>query len=333
MIHWIREYRPMEFRRWLLRSLHILPPDLLIMNRYRPRCGAVLGIILALQTAAPLAQESGEEKQFQNYVEVLPGTSIRFKLIAIRGGTLPASEPDEGSDSILPQTSDEDLSVNPFWLGQTEVTWNEYEEFYFGGVRPDLTADVKGRVDAVSRPTPPYGAPDRGWGTGKRPAMSMTFYAANQYCEWLSALTGKSYRLPTEKEWEYACRADSDVASTSAPAPNQYSWNQSNSHGRTNEVGQKLANPWGLFDMLGNVAEFGQKGDGPSDRGETRDASRPDPSILGSSFRDGVESLGCTVPAYVDETACLRTDPNAPKSKWWYSDCFNIGLRVARSAE
>ena len=311
---------------------HLSALLLLIMNRYRLRCGAVLGTILALQTAAPLAQESGAEEQFQGYVEVLPGTSIRFKMIAIQGGTLPGSEPGEGSYSNHPETSDEDQSFKPFWLRQTEVTWNKYEEFYFGGVRPDLTADVRGRVDAVSRPTPPYGAPDRGWGTGKRPAMSMTFYAATQYCEWLSALTGKSYRLPTEKEWTYACRADSDAASPSAPAPDRYSWNQSNSRGRTNEVGQKLANPWGLFDMLGNVAEFGQKGYAPSDRGETGGASRH-PTILGGSFRDDIDSLSCAVPAYVDEKACLRTDPNAPKSRWWYSDCFNLGLRVARSAE
>ena len=290
------------------------------MNRYGLRYGAVLGAILALRTAASLAQAGAEEKQFQDYEGVLPGTSIRFKMIAIGSGK-------------LPKTSDRVRSVRPFWLGQTEVTWNEYEEFYFGGVRPDLSSDVKGRVDAVSRPTPPYGAPDRGWGTGKRPAMSMTFYAANRYCEWLAALTGRNYRLPTEEEWEYACRADSGTPSPSVPAPDQYSWNQSNSRRRTNEVGQKLANPWGLFDMLGNVAEFGQKGHALSDQGPSKGASRSDPSIFGGSFRDGVESLKCTPPTYVDEKACLRTDPNAPKSKWWYSDCFNIGLRVARSAD
>ncbi len=304
-----------------------------MINRYRPCCVAVLGTILVLQTAAPLAQPSSEEKQFQDYVEVLPDTSIRFKMIAIGGGTLPGSEPDKASDTDLPKTSDQDQPIKPFWLAQTEVTWNEYEEFYFGGVRPDLAADVKGRVDAVSRPTPPYGAPDRGWGTGKRPAMSMTFYAATGYCEWLSALTGKKYRLPTKKEWTSACLADLVEASPSALASDQYSWNQSNSRRRTNEVGKKLANPWGLFDMLGNVAEFGQKGSGPADHQETEGGSRPGPAIHGGSFRDGVESLQCAVPAYVDEKACLRTDPNAPKSKWWYSDCFNIGLRVARSAE
>jgi len=306
---------------------------LLIMNRYRLRYGMVLGVILAFQTAASLAQQSGEDKQFQDYVEVLPDTSIQFKMIAIGGGTLPRSGPDEGSDSDPPQTSDQDLSVKAFWLGQTEVTWNEYEEFYFGGVRPDLTVEVKGRVDSVSRPTPPYGAPDRGWGTGKRPAMSMTFYAATQYCEWLSALTGRKYRLPTEKEWQYACLADSGGAPPSPPAPDQYSWNQSNSRGRTNEVGQKLANPWGLFDMLGNVAEFGRRRYAQVDHGETEGTSGPHPSIFGGSFRDDIETLKCTVPGHVDEKACLRTDPNAPKSQWWYSDCFNIGLRVARSTE
>lgn len=236
------------------------------------------------------------------------------------------------------------VRLDNFWLGQTEVTWNEYEEFYFGGSPPDLPVESRDRVDAVSRPTPPYGAPDRGWGAGSRPAMSMTYLAAERYCQWLSALTGKSYRLPTEAEWEYACKAGDETEPMVDPsALEAIAWSSVNSRKKTQEVALKRPNPWGLFDILGNVSEL------CSDRYDADYYKSHPPTswphnpkgpklgnqrvVRGGSFLADSTKLRCSRREHTTRIECLVTDPNEPKSKWWYSDCFHIGFRIARSVK
>ena len=94
---------------------------------------------------------------------------------------------------------------------------------------------------------------------GKQPAISMTHHAAMEYCRWLSAKTGKTYRLPTEAEWEYACRAGTKTAYSFGDDPTklgEYAWYADNSDGTPQIGGKKKPNPWGLYDMHGNVAEW-----------------------------------------------------------------------------
>ena len=210
--------------------------------------------------------------------------------------------------------------------------------------------------DAVTGPTPPFGMPDQGWGSGKRPAITMTHYAASTYCQWLSKVTGKHYRLPTEAEWEYACRAGTESPYFFPAAPkkltqnglrsklfgadttqiNRYVVYLLNSQGKTQEPSFVQANPLGLKNTLGNVMEFcsdwyaedaySKSGNSVTDpKGPSEGTEHV---VRGGKFDSDAKDLRSAARDFTKTADWLKTDPQQPKSIWWYSDIKGIGFRV-----
>ena len=140
-------------------------------------------------------------------------------------------------------------------MGRYEVTFDDYDRF----------ADAAGTTQ--TRPA------DEGWGRGTRPVINVTLANAKAYAAWLSAQTGKTYRLPSEAEWEYAARAGTTTAYSFgasitciqasygrragvAPANRPCNTGNNLDLARTSAVGSFAANSFGLYDMHGNVWEW-----------------------------------------------------------------------------
>jgi formylglycine-generating enzyme required for sulfatase activity len=187
-----------------------------------------------------------------------------------------------------------------------------------------------------------------GRGNNGFPAISMTHHAANKFAQWLSAKTGEYYRLPTEAEWEYACRAGSKARFASgddeAGLANQ-AWSRANADDHPHPVGRKQANAWGLFDMHGNVAEWvvdrydtsTYAGWAAAGSLATNPVALPDEKryphvVRGGSWDDDAARLR-SAARRASEPAWNRRDPQRPQSIWWLTDATQVGFRVVRAVE
>jgi len=308
--------------------------------------------------------EPAKVERFEDYMEMIPGSGVSFDMIAVRGGSFrmgsPESEPmrDEDEGPVR------EVAVSDFWMGKVEVTWDEYLAFFRATGSQGRTEGQKVSAkdaDAISGATPPWGAPDQGWGKGSRPAITMTWHAASVYCQWLSQVTGKRYRLPTEAEWEYACRGGTETPYFFEGNPKRFSSEgflkrlikpdtagiasrvvyALNSSSRTQEPSFVRPNPLGLLNMSGNVWEFCLDY-------YSADAYKADTAVLvnpmgplrgrehvirGGSFRSDAKDVRSAARDFTKTTAWLVTDPQIPKSIWWYSDCIDVGFRVVCEAE
>jgi sulfatase modifying factor 1 len=311
---------------------------------------------------APFA-DPAKITDFKDFTEMIPGTRVSFEMVALPGGSFNMGSPDEEPLRDNDEGPVRKVSVLRFWIAKTEVTWDEYLAFFRatgsqGRTEGQVVSNQK--TDAISGATPPWGAPDQGWGKGSRPAITMSWYAANVYCKWLSQVTGKKYRLPTEAEWEYACRGGTQTPYYFSGDPKDYSSEgflkklirpdtgiiaskviySLNSSAKTGEPLSVGENPFGLKNMSGNVAEFCS--DFYSVDSYSSDSTEIDPEgpakgqehvVRGGSFKSDAKDVRSAARDFTRTKDWLVTDPQMPKSIWWYSDCIDVGFRVVCEAD
>lgn len=293
---------------------------------------------LALPLILCTLQLSAQEKAAA-YIQKINGTSLTFEMKPVPAGEFLMGSKNGRAD----EQPVHKVKLDPFWMSTFEVTWDIYEPFLYKDYETSQsTSPVPANVDAVTRPTKPYLDMTFGMGKENHPALAMTHYNAIQYCKWLHARTGIFYRLPTEAEWEYACRAGNateyffgDDSSKLA----EYGWYRSNSNGKTHAVGQKKPNQWGFHDLYGNVAEWTYDQYQADYYSLVKDARASNPVAIPDKLYSNVIRGG----SYDDQAIELRSaarvasdpvwkqlDPQIPKSNWWFPEAPFIGMRLVR---
>ncbi len=292
--------------------------------------------------------------EFDPYSKTIPGTEVAFDMLPIPAGTFlmgsPETEPGRNAD----EGPAVQVRVDAFWMGKHEVTWSEYQQFMKLCTVFDRFNDLKirqvtaaNRIDAVTAPSQLY---DPGFvyevgNDARQPAVAMSQFAARQYTKWLSLLTGEFYRLPTEAEWEYACRAGTTTAYCFGDNPQQLKQHGcfiDNSDDVTSKVGVRQPNAWGLFDMHGNVSEWVLDQYHADWYGRRKSSSAAHvvawpkklfPRVLrGGSWDSDAARCRCAARRQSDDDTWRSYDPNSPQSPWWFASTQGqtIGFRIVR---
>lgn len=291
------------------------------------------------------------------YTTEIPGTGIEFEMVPVPGGTFLLGSPEDEAGRNDDEGPQIEIVVEPFWMGRHEVTWGEFQEYmalhdYFKefqtrGIR-EVTEDRM--IDAVTAPSSLYD-PSFTFDAGddpQQPAATMTQYSAMQYTKWLSILTGRFYRLPGEAEWEYACRGGTLTPWSFGDDASQiedYAWLDDNADWERHVVGEKKPNPFGLYDMHGNVAEWvldqyqpeGYVHLDPNRSWTAIEAinwpTDPDPYVArGGSWESLSDELRSAARLASNNEEWKIEDPNVPKSPWWFTTepSTGVGFRLLR---
>jgi sulfatase modifying factor 1 len=297
---------------------------------------------LVLLTSYPLFSQ---ESALKPYKQEIAGTNLRFDMVAIPGGEFLMGSATRELGRAKDEGPQHRVKISPFWMSTYEVSWDLFEPFVYKDYEARQGTDpVRPEVDAVTRPTKPYLDMTFGMGKENHPAVGMTQYAAVQFCKWLYARTGIFYRLPTEAEWEYACRAGANTAysfGNKATQLGEYAWFKDNSNNETHPIGSRKPNAWGLYDMHGNVAEWTMDQYLPDYYQQFKDNIAENPiaepvslyphAIRGGSFADASADLRSAKRSSSDPE-WKKIDPQIPKSNWWFPEAPFIGIRLVRPA-
>ncbi|MCG8307960.1 MAG: formylglycine-generating enzyme family protein [Cytophagales bacterium] len=297
--------------------------------------------------ADSIVGDSAESAELEKYTETINSTEVSFDMILIPEGEFLLGSPEGQPNRKDDEGPQKKVKLESFYMMETELTWDLFELF----IDKEKSALVgydseesKVNADAVTRPSTPYLDPSFGMGKINYPAISMTQFAALNFCKWLSEVTGRLYRLPTEAEWEYACKAGTTTAYSfgdNVEDLDEYGWYWDNSDDTYHEVAQKKPNPWGLYDMHGNVAEwtmdqyqadyYNNIEDGAVNPWRIPDSLHPR-AVKGGSWDDDPEALRSSA-RLESSRDWQKRDPQIPKSFWWNTDAPFLGFRVVSPAK
>jgi len=315
---------------------------------------ALYMIMLMLVTSNLVAKAKQPPKTYPQTLLTNTGRKLTFDLVLIPGGQFQmgsSANEEMRKDDEGPQHT---VKLDPFYLCTTETTLALFSTYYketatakrefvaISAKQKELEQAKQDEFDGVTGPTPVYGDIALGH-TENFPAMAMSWRNAVLFCKWVSKRTGKTYRLPTEAEWEYACRAGSNQSFGNTSDPKlvtKMAWYVDNSDGILHEIGTKRANAYGLYDMMGNVREWvydfysptGYKG-----RSLTVPVSNPTGPkqgkvhvARGGDHSSPLDEMRCSSRTF-QERWWQSGDPQLPKSVWWLPTMDFIGFRMACS--
>ncbi len=284
----------------------------------------------------------------ESYTQAVPGSNLTYDMVAIPAGEFKMGSPATEAGRNDDEGPQHQVKLDAFWMGKYEVTWDFYDLYAFKNMEtemanrfPDPGKSVA-KTDASTRPSPPYVDMSFGMGRSGYPAINMTQYAAIKFCKWLYDKTGVFYRLPTEAEWEYACRAGTTTAysfGNDAAQLGEYAWYRDNSDASYKKIGTKKPNPWGLHDMHGNVMEwtldqYASDYYTKKSKGEVKEAFAPVTELYPTSVRGGSwddEAPVARSAARIASSADWKVlDPQLPKSEWWMTSASFVGFRLVR---
>lgn len=299
---------------------------------------------------------------FDDHAQPIADSNQEIDLAAIPGGVFQMGGNTAGMHSV---------ELDSFWISKHEVSWDQYNLFLEDSIQDlrrelykvfynvdietadavsaptwteellEVLRDADIPADVISIPSPAYGDLSAGMGESGHPAVNITHYAALMYTKWLTIKTGDFYRLPTEAEWEYACRAGNydSYAPYYASQIDQYAWHVDNSNRTYHPVESKLPNPFGIYNMLGNVAEWtmDQYHEDYFERLEGEPANNPwfkpdelyPRAVRGGSWMDQPEVASC-LERRGSDPSWKRNDPQLPKSLWWHTNAYHVGFRVVK---
>jgi formylglycine-generating enzyme len=292
------------------------------------------------------------------YQHPIRNKTMTFEMIPIPGGRIQIGAPETEAGRRDDEGPTFEVELPPFWMSKTEVTWNEfrdyqltYSNFKDRAKKIKIETIKEDEPSVVTAPTPIYEESlAYEFGRATNPVMTVSQYGAKQYTKWLSLTHVLPYRLPTEVEWEYACRAGSETSYHFGDDPNQLNefakfWTEGDDAVfGTLPVASKKPNAFGLYDMHGNVREWvidTYEADGHRTRAKQDLNQRSIPNFGTTRFPHVLKGGGWLDPPELQRSATRFAssdslsdeDPDNPQSPHWLAseEGRSIGFRIVRS--